>query len=192
MVLLPSSRRQATVPRTVAFDFRVSQQCKKQERHKASPAFWSKWRDSNSRHPAPKAGALPTALHLDSHYSVSQSRRASCCGTRHLRRRRSAILSCRPLPLAWLPYSATGGGRLAPQLRYTWIELYSMPFATISQGENCRRGRDNVKEIEKVSQYLTNGPCVLIIFSVLCGKLQIYILSEVTYARNSFVDYGYS
>ena len=26
---------------------------------------WSKWRDSNSRHPAPKAGALPTALHLD-------------------------------------------------------------------------------------------------------------------------------
>ena len=27
--------------------------------------FWSKWRDSNSRHPAPKAGALPTALHLD-------------------------------------------------------------------------------------------------------------------------------
>ena len=26
---------------------------------------WSKWRDSNSRHPAPKAGALPTSLHLD-------------------------------------------------------------------------------------------------------------------------------
>ena len=26
---------------------------------------WSEWRDSNSRHPAPKAGALPTALHLD-------------------------------------------------------------------------------------------------------------------------------
>ena len=25
--------------------------------------FWSEWRDSNSRHPAPKAGALPTALH---------------------------------------------------------------------------------------------------------------------------------
>ena len=24
---------------------------------------WSEWRDSNSRHPAPKAGALPTALH---------------------------------------------------------------------------------------------------------------------------------
>ena len=25
--------------------------------------LWSEWRDSNSRHPAPKAGALPTALH---------------------------------------------------------------------------------------------------------------------------------
>ena len=25
--------------------------------------FWSEWGDSNSRHPAPKAGALPTALH---------------------------------------------------------------------------------------------------------------------------------
>ena len=27
--------------------------------------FWSEWRDSNPRHPAPKAGALPTALHPD-------------------------------------------------------------------------------------------------------------------------------
>ena len=26
---------------------------------------WSEWGDSNSRHPAPKAGALPTALHPD-------------------------------------------------------------------------------------------------------------------------------
>ena len=25
--------------------------------------YWSEWRDSNPRHPAPKAGALPTALH---------------------------------------------------------------------------------------------------------------------------------
>ena len=28
-----------------------------------SEDFWSEWRDSNPRHPAPKAGALPTALH---------------------------------------------------------------------------------------------------------------------------------
>ena len=26
---------------------------------------WSEWRDSNSRPPAPKAGALPTAQHPD-------------------------------------------------------------------------------------------------------------------------------
>ena len=89
---------------------------------------------------------------------LRHSRRASCCGARHLRRRRSAFLifssacgtqnfllairsrnfdhgaclptrcfchwqrSCaQPLPLARLPCSAPGGGRLAPQLRYTWI-----------------------------------------------------------------------
>ena len=28
-------------------------------------AFWSKWRDSNSRPPVPETGALPPALHLD-------------------------------------------------------------------------------------------------------------------------------
>ena len=27
--------------------------------------LWSEWRDLNPRHPAPKAGALPTALHPD-------------------------------------------------------------------------------------------------------------------------------
>ena len=27
--------------------------------------IWSEWRDLNPRHPAPKAGALPTALHPD-------------------------------------------------------------------------------------------------------------------------------
>ena len=35
------------------------------------PQKWSEWRDSNSRHPAPKAGALPTALHPDNIF---------CCG----------------------------------------------------------------------------------------------------------------
>ena len=39
---------------------------------------------------------------------------APCCGARHLRRRRSGFLICRPLPLAPLPSSATGGGRVAP------------------------------------------------------------------------------
>ena len=30
--------------------------------------------------------------------------------------------------------SAAGGGRLAPQLRYTWIRMYSKGFFEISQG----------------------------------------------------------
>ena len=45
--------------------FRVSPRIKNKRWQKPSLIFWSKWRDSNSRHPAPKAGALPTALHLD-------------------------------------------------------------------------------------------------------------------------------
>ena len=73
--------------------------------------------------------------------SSSQSRRASCCGTRYLPRCRSNIVSYRPLPLTRLPSSVTGGGRLVPQLRYTWISLYSKGFYTISQGEKPRRSR---------------------------------------------------
>ena len=37
-----------------------------------------------------------------------------CCDARHLRRRRRGFLIYRSLPLARLPLSATGGGRLAP------------------------------------------------------------------------------
>ena len=57
---------------------------KAQNLHKQILDFWSKWRDSNSRHPAPKAGALPTALHLDirQYEKSTQSRRASRCGAR--------------------------------------------------------------------------------------------------------------
>ena len=44
--------------------------------------FWSEWGDSNSRHPAPKAGALPTALHPVIQFFIrlvvfSQTRRAT-------------------------------------------------------------------------------------------------------------------
>ena len=35
---------------------------------------WSEWGDSNSRHPAPKAGALPTALHPDILLSAGRPR----------------------------------------------------------------------------------------------------------------------
>ena len=38
----------------------------------------------------------------------------SCCGARPARRLRETLLTVRPLPLAPLPASATGGGRVAP------------------------------------------------------------------------------
>ena len=34
-------------------------------KHQFRGGFWSEWGDSNSRHLAPKASALPTALHPD-------------------------------------------------------------------------------------------------------------------------------
>jgi len=39
----------------------------------------------------------------------------SGCGARHLRRRQSAVLICRPQPIAQVAFSATGGAPLAPQ-----------------------------------------------------------------------------
>ena len=38
-----------------------------------------------------------------------------CCGARHLRRRRSGFLICRPMPLAPLLLSAAGSSRVAPR-----------------------------------------------------------------------------
>ena len=35
------------------------------ERKNCVPSTWSEWRDSNSRHPGPKPGALPTGPHPD-------------------------------------------------------------------------------------------------------------------------------
>ena len=177
---------------------RRAHQRRKRTPQKRYPFSWSEWGDSNSRHPAPKAGALPTALHpvielilcsvekhsgcrpaLSAHRRVSrfpsavrtrqsghflesaslhlpqaalrrfpQSRRATNCATPgYLVNGFAAFVSVqrpaldkaarfllrfpkktsrlrfarffRPRPLARLPFSATGGGRLAPQLRYT-------------------------------------------------------------------------
>ena len=66
-VLPPSSRRQATVHRTVAFDLSslAPDKAKIQVPQKRNLDFWSEWRDSNSRHPGPKPGALPTGPHPD-------------------------------------------------------------------------------------------------------------------------------
>ena len=44
---------------------------------------------------------------------------AACCGARYLPCRQSGFVSYRPLPLALLPLSATGGGRIAPQFHHT-------------------------------------------------------------------------
>ena len=41
--------------------------------------FWSEWRDSNSRHPGPKPGALPTGPHPDMKLKKN-SRRGQICG----------------------------------------------------------------------------------------------------------------
>ena len=37
---------------------------------RTKPPNWSEWGDSNSQHPAPKAGALPIALHPDISFSL--------------------------------------------------------------------------------------------------------------------------
>ena len=51
-------------------------------------------------------------------------RNVSCCGARHHRRRRSAVLCCRPLPLAQVAPPATGGAPIAPPLE---IRLHFCP-----------------------------------------------------------------
>ena len=43
----------------------VEKVTKTASKHQFRGGFWSEWGDSNSRHLAPKASALPTALHPD-------------------------------------------------------------------------------------------------------------------------------
>ena len=66
-VSMRSSPHRARLPRSLAFRwFESSHSGIKIKEDICPPLFlWSKWRDSNSRHPAPKANTLPTALHLD-------------------------------------------------------------------------------------------------------------------------------
>ena len=55
-------RRRSSAPHLI---FRVSLHTNKKcyKPQKRFIAFWSEWRDSNSRHPGPKPGALPTGPH---------------------------------------------------------------------------------------------------------------------------------
>ena len=57
-------RRRSSAPHLI---FRVSLHTNKKcyKPQKRFIAFWSEWRDSNSRHPGPKPGALPTGPHPD-------------------------------------------------------------------------------------------------------------------------------
>jgi len=78
--------------------------------------------------PAPKAGALPTALHLDRHPMKLTDSKAI-----HLYRAQialqptlSALSGCKQNWRFATP---------AKQLRYTWISLYFKGFFPISQGE---------------------------------------------------------
>ena len=50
-------------------------------------------------------------------YKTISSRRAYCCGARHLPASTSLLGVCRPRPLAPLAVSATGSARVAPLLR---------------------------------------------------------------------------
>ena len=52
-----------------------------------SEGFWSEWRGSNARSPGPKPGAIPTSLHPDIYFSVSQYFVVCghCCGQRRFR-----------------------------------------------------------------------------------------------------------
>ena len=57
---------------------------------------------------------ISSAMDLVALPKVEHTEMKSCCGARYLRRRQCGLLIYRPLPLAHLPVSATGGGRLAP------------------------------------------------------------------------------
>ena len=104
--------------------------------------FWSEWGDSNSQHPAPKAGALPVALHpvillfsfpLSSVFLPALSALVTTC------RPRSFLCPPTPsFPCYDLASSATGGASaIAPklarcQLRYTRLSL----LTTINKGRS--------------------------------------------------------
>ena len=68
----------------------------------------------------------------------------SCCGARHIPCRRSGFVICRPLPLAQVASSATGGAPIAPHRRpgyrlwcfvkcSLWFYLLDLPNVQISK-----------------------------------------------------------
>ena len=74
----------------------------------------------------------------------------SCCGARHLRRRRCGFLICRPLPLTRVAVSAPGGAPLVPRnltcgsipFLYTKIRERLLPLPYFGAADRNRTGTD--------------------------------------------------
>ena len=133
MERFPSSRKPATVHRTVPLKrVRVLAPIVNKKREASTSLFLlvrivgleptRRWH----RNLNPTRLPIPSYPHilLNSFYrkmTEPKSNGSSCCGARHLRRRQSAFLICRPLPLALLASPATGGARIAPQFHHIRI-----------------------------------------------------------------------
>ena len=111
--------------------------------------IWSEWRDSNSRHPAPKAGALPTALHLEIMQLTNGESLLCSPGLRCPKKSscRGGTRFFRPLHPKHLAVSATGSARcFGPkqaryQLRYTWIREVLYPMEDKNATKILRLGK---------------------------------------------------
>ena len=142
MELPPSRPAASNCPPDSCILFSSPPLCKNPKWQKAISGFWSKWRDSNSRHPAPKAGALPTALHLDVPIQITEKQARfllrcpiSSSAFKSLRQLSTAATRSAPLtpPLAavaLLPNCATPGYNILYLVR-----MYFKGFDAISQGE---------------------------------------------------------
>ena len=92
-MLPPSSRRQATVHRTVAFNFSsLPPSSKRGNGKKPFPLFGPSGETRTRGILLPKQARYQLRYTWIYMIQLRQSRRASCCGARHLRRRRSAFL----------------------------------------------------------------------------------------------------
>ena len=97
---------------------------------------------------------------------------SSCCGARHLRRRRCDFLICRPRPLAQVALSATGGASFAPHAGLQ--RRYSSIFLIARQGEPREDFNEAVitAEIDPVRLH----------FGTSCGKILLRKVQTGRYA----------
>ena len=121
--------------------FKQSNKTNKRTCQKTGPFIWSEWGDSNSRHLAPKASALPTALHPDMKFSNCGQ---TCGQRRFLTSYRRGEKCCQPkcpkgfrvFRRLWLeperhaPKASALPTALHPvmELFYLWSFMWSWPF----------------------------------------------------------------